>query len=239
MCHDSIASTYSQTGMARSFMKLRPAQSVADFKIRNRLYHAASNRHYTMVMRDGGFYQRRHEVGFDGKETTGVELQADYVVGSGNHAQTFLHRKADGRLLEMPVSWYSERGGYWAMSPGYDRPAHLDFRRPINADCMACHNGYPRGAVEDDGGGPKFAEPLPDGIDCQRCHGPGQAHIDAIKVGDLEASRRAIVNPGEARPRPAARSLHAMSPRADEQSAAVSDSPLRASTVLLYTWEGP
>lgn len=194
-CHDQIAGTYSRTGMARSFSKLRAAQPVGDFTTHNRIYHDASGRHYTMVERDGIFYQRRHEVGFDGKDTNVFELKADYVVGSGNHARTLLHRTADGRLLEMPVSWYSERGGYWAMSPGYDRPAHLDFRRLINEDCMSCHNGYARGGVRDDGNGPIFPEPLPEGIDCQRCHGPGQAHVDAIKAGDVEAGRRAIANP--------------------------------------------
>jgi len=117
------------------------------------------------------------------------------VVGSGNHARTFLHRRADGRLLQLPVSWYAEKGGYWEMSPGYDRPAHLDFRRTIDAGCMSCHNGYPRAPVELDPEGPRFSEPLPEGIDCQRCHGPGQAHVDAVKAGDLEAARSAIVNP--------------------------------------------
>jgi Tfp pilus assembly protein PilF len=47
---------------------------------------------------------------------------------------------------------------------------------------------------EDDREGPRFGT-LPEGIDCQRCHGPGQAHIEAVKTGDLEASRRTIVNP--------------------------------------------
>ena len=42
--------------------------------------------------------------------------------GSGNHSQTFLHLDPRGRLIELPLSWYSGRGGYWAMSPGYDRP---------------------------------------------------------------------------------------------------------------------
>ena len=98
------------------------------------------------------------------------------------------------------------------MSPGYDRPAHLDFRRVIDAGCMSCHNGYPpplarsqasSGAAGppmpfvDDLEGPKFPEPLPEGIDCQRCHGPGQAHVDAVKAGDLEAGLRAIVNPAK------------------------------------------
>jgi predicted CXXCH cytochrome family protein len=208
-CHSEIADTYRRTGMGRSFARIRAGQSAADFKNNNRFYHRASDRHYTMLERDGRLYQRRHQTGFEGKETNAIESEAAYVVGSGNHAQTFLHRTADGRLLQMPVSWYAERGGYWAMSPGYDKPAQLDFRRVIDSGCMSCHNGYPRTSIEDDGLGPKFAPPaapepgsngageggLPEGIDCQRCHGPGQAHIDAIGRNDLDAARRAIVNP--------------------------------------------
>jgi tetratricopeptide (TPR) repeat protein len=195
-CHRRIASTYSQTGMARSFAKVRVGTpQFGDVNTASELFHAASGRHYTMETRDGQFVQRRHTIGFDGRPANTIEFSADYVIGSGNHARTFLHRDADGRLREMPVSWYADRGGYWAMSPGYDRRAHLDFRRVIPADCMACHNGYPRGAVTDEGNGPAFAEPLPEGIDCQRCHGPGQAHIDAAEADDRAAARRAIVNP--------------------------------------------
>ena len=62
---------------------------------------------------------------------------------------------------------------------------------------MSCHNGYPREAIENDLEGPKFGDSLPDGIDCQRCHGPGQAHVDAVKAGDVEAAVRAIVNPAK------------------------------------------
>jgi tetratricopeptide (TPR) repeat protein len=194
-CHAEIADTYGQTGMARSFSRLQPDKPVADFAIPNRFQHPASDRYYATEARGGRVYQRRHELDVDGKETNTSEYEAAYVIGSGNHARTLVHRSPDGRLLEMPVSWYSERGGYWAMSPGYDRPAHQDFRRLINEGCMTCHNGYPRGAVRDDGNGPKFAEPLPEGIDCQRCHGPGQGHVDAIKRGDIEDGRLRIANP--------------------------------------------
>ncbi len=192
-CHEQIARTYSLTGMARSFSKV----SASEFQPLNRLYHKASDRHYATVERGGTLYQRRHQIGFDGSEANALELEAHYVVGSGNHARTLVHRKADGRLVQMPVSWYAERGGYWAMSPGYDRPAHMDFRRVIDAGCMSCHNGYPRAPVQHDLEGPKFEGPLPEGIDCQRCHGPGQAHVETIKSGDVEAGVRAIVNPAK------------------------------------------
>jgi tetratricopeptide (TPR) repeat protein len=223
-CHSEIARTYSLTGMGRSFSRVRPGSSAFAGGEGARLYHKASDRHYRVSERDGKLFQRRHQIGFDGQETNAVELEADYVIGSGNHARTFLHRNPDGRLVQMPVSWYAEREGYWAMSPGYDRPAHLDFRRVIDAGCMSCHNGYPPSLARsqpsfrlradgatagqagvaspptpfvDDLEGPKFPEPLPEGIDCQRCHGPGQAHVDAVKTGDLEAGLRAIVNPAK------------------------------------------
>jgi predicted CXXCH cytochrome family protein len=192
-CHEEIAPTYALTGMARAFSRVGGSQ----FPTGTRVYHEASDRYYTMVQRDGKFYQRRHQVGFGGKETNVLELEAHYVVGSGNHARTFLHRTPDGRLVQLPVSWYAERGGYWAMSPGYDRADHMDFRRVIDAGCMSCHNGYAGTPIEDDGRGPRFGDALPEGIDCQRCHGPGQAHVAAARRGDMKAGDPAIVNPAK------------------------------------------
>ena len=191
-CHEDIAPAYGFTGMGRSFSRVDGSGFPT-----GRVYHEASDRYYTMVQRDGKFYQRRHQVGFGGKETNVLELEAQFVVGSGNHARTFLHRTPDGRLVQLPVSWYAERGGYWAMSPGYDRADHLDFRRVIDVGCMSCHNGYPRARIEEDGDGPRFGEALPEGIDCQRCHGPGQAHVEAARTGDNQAIVRAIVNPAK------------------------------------------
>ena len=189
-CHLSIAATYALTGMARSLSKVR-----ADDVTNGRFYHAASNRHYTILKRDGAVLQRRHQLGFGGTEANVVELSADYVIGSGNHARTFVHRARDNRLLQLPVSWYADGGGRWAMSPGYDRPDHLDFRRVIDEGCMSCHNAYPRGQLQDDGTGPQFTGDLPEGIDCQRCHGPGQRHIAAMRAGNVDAGRNAVVNP--------------------------------------------
>jgi tetratricopeptide (TPR) repeat protein len=189
-CHRSIVATYALTGMARSLSKARP-DDVTDA----RFYHAASNRHYTILKRDGAVLQRRHQLGFGGTEANVVELTADYMIGSGNHARTFVHRARDNRLLQLPVSWYADGGGRWAMSPGYDRRDHLDFRRVIDEGCMSCHNAYPRGKLQDDGTGPQFTGDLPEGIDCQRCHGPGQRHVAAMRAGNVDTGRNAIVNP--------------------------------------------
>jgi predicted CXXCH cytochrome family protein len=85
------------------------------------------------------------------------------------------------------------------MNPGYDRPNHDGFRRPITYDCMFCHNGYPQIPAGND---QPFAEPvyvgsLPEGIDCQRCHGPGRKHAQLAKTAGAtpEEIRASIVNP--------------------------------------------
>ena len=192
-CHQDIARTYRLTGMGRSFSRPRPDNIVEDYQAHNTVDHRPSDRTYTMVARDGRWFERRHQTGFDGAPANIVEASIDYIIGSGNHARSYLHRTGEGKLVELPVSWYSEKGGYWAMSPGYDRPGHSDFRRAISFECMSCHNGYPASAPAADS---IFGADLPEGIDCQRCHGPGGAHVKQASSGaDQDVIRKAIVNP--------------------------------------------
>jgi predicted CXXCH cytochrome family protein len=198
-CHQEIAKSYRLTGMGRSLYRPRPENSVEDYKNNNHIYNRASDRYYTMLERDGKLYQRRHQLGPDGKEINVVEKQVDYVIGSGNHVSSYLHRTAQGTLVELPVSWYAEKNGYWAMSPGYDRPNQEDFRRTIVSECLFCHDAYPAFEQMSNlaGSEPIFGERLPEGIDCQRCHGPGRAHIEAAGSGHAKPDeiRRTIVNP--------------------------------------------
>jgi len=192
-CHQEIARTYRLSGMGRSFFQPRLESIVEDYQTHNTLYHRPSDRTYTMIARDGRWLQRRYQTGFDGAQTNIVEMPVDYVIGSGDHARSYLHRTSEGKLVELPVTWYSERNGYWAMSPGYDRTGHSDFRRAISFECMSCHNGYPSSTP---GADLIFGSDLPEGVDCQRCHGPGGLHVKQATSGATrEAIRKAIVNP--------------------------------------------
>jgi hypothetical protein len=170
-CHSDIAETYRETGMGRSFYRLTEQRAVEDFGRGNPYYHEASERHYEMIARDGRYYQRRYQSGPGGERTNLLEKEIHYVMGSGNHARTYLHYTEAGKLVQLPLGWYAERGGYWAMNPGYDRANHAGFQRAISYDCMFCHNGYPETPAGQDAVGrrPLFREPLPEGIDCQRC----------------------------------------------------------------------
>ncbi len=197
-CHQKIAQSYRATGMGRSFSLPDAAALRAEFNGAG-IENQPSDMHYVLLEHDGKLFERRYQIGYRGQQTNLVDEQVDDVIGSGNHAQTFLHRNAQGQLIELPVSWYAERGGYWAMSPGYDRADQEDFRRAIPAECMFCHNAYPRPLTGFNPAGldpPAFPTTLPMGIDCQRCHGPGRTHVEAARSGaPVDVIRAAIVNP--------------------------------------------
>jgi predicted CXXCH cytochrome family protein len=186
--------------MGRSFYRPTAETVIEDYRASNKFDHKSSGMQYQMVERDGKFFQRRNTIGFNGKEDNVVEEQVDYIVGSGNHARTYLHRNAQGRLIELPVSWYVEHSGHWGMSPSFDNPNQKDIRLAITPECMFCHNGYPdltSPAAISNAEAAIFPDKLPEGIDCQRCHGPGRTHIKLATSSNssLDDVRHAIVNP--------------------------------------------
>ena len=198
-CHQSIWETYRKTGMARSFYRPSVANQVEDYSANDTYYHQASDSYFTMLQRDGDYYQRRYQKDSTGKTINVMEKRIDLIIGSGNHSRAYLHRASSGKLVELPLAWYSEKGGYLAMNPGYDRPDHEGFRREISYDCMFCHNAYPETPAGHD---QPFAEPvypvaLPEGIDCQRCHGPGSKHaqVAGMNGASKEQIRSSILNP--------------------------------------------
>jgi len=193
-CHREIAADYARTGMGRSFFVPARANTIEDYAQTPEYYHALSDSHYSMAIRNGQYFQRRWQLDAAGNPINAEELRIDYVVGSGNHARSYLHRTARGMLIELPLGWYPDKGGEWGMAPGSDTE-HPQTRRFISYKCMFCHNGYPEipAANQAPGSDPVFLGELPAGIDCQRCHGPGAAHVRS-------AGRAGMVNPAKLSP---------------------------------------
>jgi tetratricopeptide (TPR) repeat protein len=183
-CHASEAVGYANSGMAHSFYKPQAKDTIDSPAKEREYYHAASRTYYSMMEKGGKYFQRRWLQGFDGKPDDVEELQIDYIMGSGNHVRTYLHREQDGTLSELPLAWYAELGGHWGMNPGYDNQ-HPTTRRRIAYECMFCHNAYPEIPATDHrdlSASPVYSGALREGIDCQRCHGPGAAHVKAAQT---------------------------------------------------------
>ena len=190
--------------MGRSFGGAAASNTIEDYTKNNRFYHAASGTWFEMFTRGGECFERRYQIGYGGKQTNIDETRVDYYLGSGNHARSYLRRTSDGRLVQLPVTWYSENGGAWAMSPGYDSSETWFTQRGVSYECFFCHNSYPDvPATFRRRGDPQvYPDMLPEGIDCQRCHGPGANHIRAARTKDAKPGdlRGAIVNPARLTP---------------------------------------
>ena len=199
-CHSQIFKTYQVTGMANSFSSARLENTIGNAPTKDsQYYHAASESHFSVMQRSGKYYLRRDQVGYQGKETNVEDKSIDFVIGSGRHARTFLHWTNRNTLQELPLGWYAENGGHWGMNPGYDRADQPGSRRTISYECIFCHNAYPQIPSRHDGFGAEaaFLTPIPTGIDCQRCHGPGSEHVKRARApgATQQEIRSSILNP--------------------------------------------
>ena len=176
--------------MGRSFFRPDASNTIENYSQKPNYYHALSDSHYSMAIRDGRYYQRRWQIGPDGKEMNVEEVSIDYVIGSGNHGRFYLHGTEQGMLIELPLAWYPEHRE-WGMAPGSDLP-QPETRQFIAYKCMFCHNAYPNipAGHEEPGAEPVFSGELPQGIDCERCHGPGAEHVRTY-------GRVPVVNPAK------------------------------------------
>ncbi|MEK6376157.1 MAG: tetratricopeptide repeat protein [Acidobacteriota bacterium] len=202
-CHSDLARSYRHVGMSKSFYRPRADDAIEDFaKLPFR--HARSGDLMELRWRDGKLVYRRWQADASGKPINLFEQPVDWILGSGHHARTYLYQTPIGEIYQLPLAWYTQTKE-WAMAPGYDRPDHQGVLRRVRHECLFCHNGYPEIAENTrDGSWRKQGVPaqLPEGIGCQRCHGPGAEHMRrALGSADDAAVRAAIVKPTRLAPR--------------------------------------
>lgn len=200
-CHGEIYRSYQEVGMARSFYRPSAGRAIEDFA--SGFYHPASRQHFRMLRQGDRLVFRRWQLDGEGREVNVFEQEVDWILGSGNHARTYLFRAPGGELYQLPVSWYAQENRWW-MAPGYDRPDHEGVVRRVRRECMFCHNGYPDVPAGSDAydAAQTYPQELPEGTGCQRCHGPGAEHLRRAS-GGVESQpeiRAAIVNPGKLAP---------------------------------------
>jgi Flp pilus assembly protein TadD len=171
-CHRDVGATFAATGMGRAFYPLDATTAVEDFTKGNRFDLKADGLAYEMSSAGGAYAMRQSVLDEDGSTLASAEEKILFVVGSGNHSRSYL-AGSNGYLYQMPICWYPEKPG-WDLCPGYELRNRF-FTREADASCLFCHNArmplvagttnrYDTGAI-------------PHGIDCERCHGPGELHV--------------------------------------------------------------
>ena len=179
-CHRQIADDYRQTGMGRSFFRPAPANTIEDYTRRNDFYHALSDTHYSMIRRDGEFYQRRWQIGFARKGDQRRRDEGRLRPGLGQPCAILSASHGRRNPDRTPAGLVS---GPKPADPGRCRRVPIPIIRGPAASSLtsACSaitefRESPQGN-EAPGSDPVFLGDLPEGIDCQRCHGPGGNHV--------------------------------------------------------------
>ena len=197
-CHREIFESFLRTGMGRSFYRPGAQPKIEDYTDNNHVYDSNNNLHYEMIAAKDGYYQVEYRENDQAVRTHELRRKVDYVVGSGNNNRTYLTSE-HGYINEMPVTWYSEKA-IWDLSPGYNR-SNVRFNRPVVAECMHCHNSY--NAFEEFSVN-RYTGTIAEGISCERCHGPGQLHVDKHMSTTDEVNSasidQTIVNPAHLSP---------------------------------------
>jgi hypothetical protein len=109
----------------------------------------------------------------------------DYAIGATDRYTSFIGRDEQGRERTLRMSRYKDDHGF-----GWDRTKNL-LAHPAKADdllgepldpaegareCLSCHTTTVRSVRK--GAGPEAHDR---GIGCERCHGPGELHLEAIR----------------------------------------------------------
>ncbi len=116
-------------------------------------------------------------------------------MGAGRKGITFVGMTDTGSYGQSRVSWYQTTGGLDITTGLEDKvdnahDALADWMAPPQREhCFACHT------TRDADLPPEQMDPANAGVHCERCHGPGKNHIEAMVHGESDPAST-IRNPG-------------------------------------------
>jgi len=194
LCHQGIYNTFIETGMGKSFAGATKQKSAGDYQ-HSVIYDKFSDFYYK------SFWGKNDSLYFlefrlQGKDTIYKRLErADYIIGSGHHTNSHM-QNINGHFNQMPMTFYTQKKE-WHLPPGFENGVNTRFTRKIGLECMSCHNALPDFVM---GSENKYSH-VDEGINCERCHGPGSVHVQQRSTGSKIDTTNyidySIVNPSK------------------------------------------
>ncbi|MBI4947863.1 MAG: pilus assembly protein TadD [Bacteroidetes bacterium] len=193
-CHSNIYETFIETGMGKSFDRATKTKTSAHFGNNDVVHDKFSDLNYHPFW--SGDSMNIMEFRLEKKDTTFKRIETvNYIVGSGQHTNSHIFN-TNGYLHQMPMTFYTQKGK-WDLPPGFENGENERFSRKIGLECMSCHNSLPEFVL----GSENRYSNIPNGIGCERCHGPGEIHVKEMQAGmTVNVSKQidySIVNPAK------------------------------------------
>ena len=188
-CHKDVALAHERSTHAHT---LRPVMLQKDgpfFRSTQSITDPALGCTYSTFVSEG-------KCVFQGRNARGASgLPVAYVMGSGHNAYTYLSLSDPRGWIELRLSYY-EKAKKWDYTPAQlpgvklERAAGRIQSGAMLTSCLLCHVTTLRqlpaplgpDGLPTDEGPPDMKNSLL-GVGCERCHGPGRAHVDqALKA---------------------------------------------------------
>lgn len=193
-CHTDKHSTFIHTGMGQSWGEATPLKSAGKNWEHAFVFDANKNFWYHPSWRNDSLFIEQYRL--ENHDTVYKRTEyISYIVGSGQHTNSHVWQ-SNGYLFQAPITFYTQQG-IWDLAPGAADQNSFAFNRIISVECMNCHNMYPQFDFASQN---KFIT-VENGIECERCHGPGSIHVQEKFEGHLVNTKDSIdytiVNPAK------------------------------------------
>jgi hypothetical protein len=189
-CHKQVYDSFLTTGHFLTSQQATEQNIKGSFQKGSNVFNYRPGLVVKMEKTDSGIYQVEY---IDGVKK--IARRFDITIGSGIHGQTYLSWQ-DNELNQLPVSYLTSANS-WANSPGDVN--HVYFDRPINSRCLECHTTYATQIPFHLLNSPEQFnhKEILYGIGCEKCHGPGEKHVEYETENPNSTIGKFIINPAD------------------------------------------
>ena len=186
-CHKDIYQSHILTAHHLTSQKANEKNIKGSYGDSKNKFYYNSDIYVAVEKRDSQLYQVEY--------VNGVQqymASFDITVGSGKRGQTFLYWYHN-KILQMPLTYFTSLD-QWTNSPGFSN--RVIFRRPVTSRCLECHSTYFEKTSDEKTEPEDFSKTnIIYGVECEKCHGPGEEHVEFHMKNPNEKIGQYIINP--------------------------------------------
>lgn len=180
-CHEAVCKGFGDTRHAKTLKAVAASEFSSIFKLGTTVADANLKFKYKPVIENGKCVM----LGVSGERKG--SLPVDYVMGTGRNAYTFFSAESPNSWVDLRLSYYTgdKKWDFTPMQkPGdrlFTRAAGIEQKGSGLVGCLKCHVTFLKASAPNKGSfqGVDISKSHI-GIGCERCHGPGKPHLDAV-----------------------------------------------------------